>query len=73
MVQRADIGEMALVAIRREPRVGPHFKPGILKIDEEGTATIEAEVANVALKRLVRSQGTCGRRTRSGGPSLSRL
>jgi hypothetical protein len=53
MVQRADIGEMALVAIRREPRVGPHFKPGILKIDEEGTATIEAEVANVALKRLV--------------------
>jgi osmotically-inducible protein OsmY len=53
MVQRANIGKTALVAMRSEPRVGPHFKPDILKVDEEGTATIEAEVANVALKRLV--------------------
>ncbi len=53
MVQRADIGEKALVAMRSEPRIGPHFKPGTLQVDEEGTATIEAEVENVALKRLV--------------------
>jgi osmotically-inducible protein OsmY len=42
----------ALAAIRSEPRIGPHFKPVSLEIAEDGTATIEAEVRNVALKRL---------------------
>jgi len=51
-MQRADIGEKALAAIRSEPRIGPHFKPGTLQVDEEGTATIEAEVETIALKRL---------------------
>jgi hypothetical protein len=53
MANEADIGERALIAIRREPRVGPHFKPGMIEVDAEGTATIEAEVDNVAIKRLV--------------------
>jgi hypothetical protein len=52
MLKRGGIGETALVAMRSEPRIGRHFKPAVLQVDEEGTATIEAEVANVALKRL---------------------
>ena len=52
MVKRGGIGETALVAMRSEPRFGRHFKPAVLQVDEEGTATIEAEVANVAVKRL---------------------
>ncbi|MGZ5863736.1 MAG: BON domain-containing protein [Methyloceanibacter sp.] len=53
MKHRADLGEKALAAIRSEPRVGPHFKPVALEIDKDGTATIAAEVENVAQKRLV--------------------
>jgi osmotically-inducible protein OsmY len=52
MATTADLREKALAAIRREPRIGPHFKPDALWIDEEGTATIEAEVDNIAIKRL---------------------
>ena len=52
MKHRADLGEKALAAIRSEPRIGPHFKPVVLEIDEDGTATIVAEVENVAQKRL---------------------
>ncbi len=44
--------DSALAAIRSETRIGPHFKPVLLDIDAEGTATIEAEVDNVAMKRL---------------------
>ena len=47
-----DLREKALTAIRSEPRIGPHFKPTVLKIDADGTATIQAEVDNVAIKRL---------------------
>ena len=52
MATGTDIREAALVAIRREPRIGPHFKPEIFEIDADGTATIGAEVGNVAIKRL---------------------
>jgi hypothetical protein len=41
-----------LTAIRSEPRIGPHFKPESLSIDGDGVATIDAEVATVAIKRL---------------------
>jgi hypothetical protein len=44
--------DSALGAIRSEARIGPHFKPVHFDIDAEGTATIEAEVENVAIKRL---------------------
>jgi osmotically-inducible protein OsmY len=37
--------------MRGEARIGPNFKP-TLTIDAEGTATIVAEVDNVAVKRL---------------------
>jgi osmotically-inducible protein OsmY len=56
MTQDASSGnlrEHALAAIRSEKRVGPRFKPVHFDIDPEGTATIEAEVDNVAIKRLV--------------------
>lgn len=42
----------ALSAIRSESRIGPRFKPAALKIEADGTATIQAEVDNVATKRL---------------------
>jgi len=53
MAQETDIREQALTAVRSEPRIGRHFKPEALAIDGEGIATIEAEVENVAIKRLV--------------------
>ena len=48
--------------MRSEARIGPHFKPVRLEVSEDGTATIEAEVANVAIKRLAleRLAGTRG-------------
>jgi osmotically-inducible protein OsmY len=52
MSQSENLREKALAAIRSEPRIGPHFKPLTLAIDADGTATIEAEVDNVACKRL---------------------
>jgi hypothetical protein len=57
-----DLHDKALAAIRSAPRIGPHFKPVRLEIAEDGTATIEAEVANVAIKRLAleRLAGTPG-------------
>ena len=47
-----DLRAKALAAIRSEKRVGPHFKPTLLEIDADGTATIEAEVGTIAIKRL---------------------
>ena len=47
-----DLREKALAAIRSESRIGPHFKPALLEIDADGTVTIQAEVDNVAIKRL---------------------
>jgi osmotically-inducible protein OsmY len=47
-----DLRDQALAAIRSEARIGPHFKPVVLEIDDDGTATIQAEVATVAIKRL---------------------
>jgi osmotically-inducible protein OsmY len=52
MAKTADSRERALAAIRSEKRVGPHFKPTLLEIDADGTATIEAEVGTIAIKRL---------------------
>jgi osmotically-inducible protein OsmY len=47
-----ELREKALSAIRSEPRIGPHFKPMALKIEADGTATIQAEVNTIAVKRL---------------------
>ena len=47
-----DLREKALAAIRSEARIGPHFKPTVLEIEADGTATIQAEVDNVSIKRL---------------------
>jgi hypothetical protein len=52
MATETHIGETALTAIRSEKRIGPHFKPEVLKVDGDGVATIEAEVENIAIKRL---------------------
>jgi hypothetical protein len=62
MTSRDDLRETALAAIRSETRIGPHFKPETLTIDADGVATIEAEVKNVAIKRLAleRLAGTPG-------------
>jgi osmotically-inducible protein OsmY len=43
----------SLAAMRSEKRIGLHFKPVRFEIDADGTATIQAEVENVAVKRLV--------------------
>jgi osmotically-inducible protein OsmY len=51
-VKASDLHDAALAAIRSEARIGPHFKPSLLDIDAEGTATIQAEVDTVAIKRL---------------------
>jgi osmotically-inducible protein OsmY len=47
-----ELREKALTSIRRETRIGLRFKPDLFEIDAEGTATIAAEVENVAIKRL---------------------
>lgn len=47
-----ELRAQALAAIRSEKRIGPHFKPTLLEIDADGTATIEAEVGTIAIKRL---------------------
>jgi osmotically-inducible protein OsmY len=62
MTNATALHDKALTAIRSESRIGPHFKPLRLEIAEDGTATIEAEVKNVALKRLAleRLAGTPG-------------
>lgn len=62
MAKTADWRERALAAIRSEKRIGPQFKPTLLEIDADGTATIQAEVNNVAIKRLAleRLAGTQG-------------
>jgi len=62
MSEITDLRATALAAIRSESRVGPHFKPENLAIAEDGTATIEAEVGTVAIKRLAleRLAGTRG-------------
>jgi osmotically-inducible protein OsmY len=52
MAKTADMRARALAAIRSEKRIGPQFKPTLLEIDADGTATIQAEVDNVAIKRL---------------------
>ena len=52
MAKAADSRERALAAIRSEKRIGLQFKPTLLEIDADGTATIQAEVDNVAIKRL---------------------
>jgi hypothetical protein len=47
-----DLREAALAAIRSETRIGPRFKPVLLRIEDDGTATIQAEVDTIAVKRL---------------------
>jgi osmotically-inducible protein OsmY len=46
------IAQAALAAARSEPRIGPHFKPARLEIDDQGVLTVEAEVDSVAQKKL---------------------
>jgi len=53
MSKTADLREKALAAIRNEKRVVSHFKPVMLKIAVDGTATVQVEVDNVAIKRLM--------------------
>ena len=62
MTDSTALHDKALTAIRSENRIGPHFKPAHLTIAEDGTATIEAEVETIALKRLAleRLAGTPG-------------
>ena len=62
MTDSTALHDKALTAIRSENRIGPHFKPARLTIAEDGTATIEAEVETIALKRLAleRLAGTPG-------------
>jgi len=38
-------------ALHSEPRIGPSFRPERLEIDDNGTLTIEGEVASVAAKK----------------------
>jgi osmotically-inducible protein OsmY len=52
MSQTTDLREKGLAAIRSDTRIGPHFKPALLEVTEDGTATIAAEVDTVAIKRL---------------------
>jgi hypothetical protein len=52
MLFHAAAREKALAAARSEPRIGPHFKPARLEIDDQGVLTVEAEVDSVAQKRL---------------------
>ena len=47
-----ELRQKAPAAIRSDPRIGPRFKPIELKVDLDGTATIQAEVDNIAIKRL---------------------
>jgi len=44
--------ERALVAMRSDKRIGPHFKPTLFIIDDDGIVTIQAEVETIAVKRL---------------------
>ena len=62
MSEATALHDKALTAIRSESRIGPHFKPARLEIADDGTATTEAEVETIALKRLVleRVAGTPG-------------
>jgi hypothetical protein len=52
MAKQDDLPNAALAALRREKRIGPHFKPEALTIDADGIATIESEVPTIAIKRL---------------------
>ena len=47
-----EIEQAALAAARSEPRLGPHFRPALLRVDDVGVMTVEAEVASLAQKRL---------------------
>jgi len=51
-MERAGLVHDALVALRSEPRIGPHFKPEVLRLEPDGALVIEAEVETVAQKRL---------------------
>ena len=42
--------------LHSEPRIGPAFRPDRLEIDNEGTLTIEGEVASVAAKKRALAQ-----------------
>jgi osmotically-inducible protein OsmY len=52
MTSREDLRERALAALRSEARIGPHFKPERLVIDDDGVVIIDAEVKSIAIKRL---------------------
>lgn len=44
--------QRALGALRSEPRLGPHFRPTVLRLEPDGALLVEGEVETVAQKRL---------------------
>jgi osmotically-inducible protein OsmY len=51
-MQDTDIEKHALSTLRSEPRLGPHFRPNVLRIEPDGALLVEGEVDSVAQKRL---------------------
>lgn len=51
-MEKTDLAHEALVVLRSEPRIGPHFKPDLLRVEPDGAILIEAEMETVAQKRI---------------------
>lgn len=52
MAEPGRFKERALRALRSERRLGPHFKPAVLRLDPDGALLVEGEVETLAQKRL---------------------
>lgn len=51
-MENTELVRRALTALRSESRIGPHFKPDVLRLEPDGAVLIEGEVDTVAQKRL---------------------
>lgn len=51
-MEEPELVQRALVALRSESRIGPRFKPDMLRLEADGALLIEGEVKTVAQKRL---------------------
>lgn len=51
-MEKTNLVHEALGALRSEPRIGPHFKPDLLRLEPDGAILIEAEMETVAQKRI---------------------
>jgi hypothetical protein len=40
-MQNAELVQKALKALRSEPRLGPRFKPGLIRLESDGAVLIE--------------------------------